>query len=70
MDPLTELSLFTGYGGFTLGLRLSSIDTRTICYVEREPYCQRLLSARIRDGLLDDAPIWDCLLYTSDAADE
>lgn len=55
---LTELSLFSGYGGFTLGLRLAGIPTRTVCYVEREPYCQEIIIARIRDLLLDDAPIW------------
>jgi len=54
---LTELSLFTGFGGFSLGLRLAGLKTRTIGYVEIEPYCQELLRARIRDGLLDWAPI-------------
>ena len=59
MDPLTELSLFSGYGGFTLGLRLADVPVRTVCYVERDSYCQELIQARIRDGMLDDAPIWD-----------
>ena len=54
---LNELSLFTGYGGFSLGLRLAGIETRCVGYVEKEPYCQELLRARIRDGLLDWAPI-------------
>ena len=55
---LTELSLFSGYGGFSLGLRLAGLEVRTIGYVEIEPYCQDIIKARIRDGLLDDAPIW------------
>jgi DNA (cytosine-5)-methyltransferase 1 len=59
MDTLTELSLYTGYGGFTLGLRLAGIPVRTVCYVEIDKYRQRLIEARIKDGLLDDAPIWD-----------
>ena len=54
---IRELSLFTGYGGFNLGLRLAGIETRCVGYVEIEPYCQELLRARIRDGLLDWAPI-------------
>ena len=54
---LNELSLFTGYGGFSLGLRLAGIETRCVGYVEKEPYCQELLRARIRDGFLDWAPI-------------
>lgn len=56
---LHELSLFSGYGGFSLGLRLAGLEIRTIAYCEIEPYCQEIIKARIRDGLLDDAPIWD-----------
>jgi len=59
MDTLTELNLFSGYGGFPLGLRLAGLNTRTVCYVEWDRYCQRVLQARIADGHLDDAPIWD-----------
>ena len=55
---LNELSLFTGYGGFSLGLRLAGIKTRTVMYVEWERYPQEIIKARIQDGLLDDAPIW------------
>ena len=57
--PLHELSLFSGYGGFSLGLRLAGLDVRTVCYVEREPYAQAVIRARIADGHLDDAPLWD-----------
>ena len=32
---------------------------RTLLYVERDEYCQRIIRARIRDGSLHDAPIWD-----------
>jgi DNA (cytosine-5)-methyltransferase 1 len=52
-----ELALFTGAGGGLLGSRL--LGWRTICYVEREPYPVEVLKARIKDGYLDDAPIWD-----------
>lgn len=55
---LNELSLFTGYGGFSLGLRLAGLPIRTVMYVERERYPQEIIKARIQDGLLDDAPIW------------
>ena len=54
---LSELSLFSGYGGFSLGLRLAGLAVRTIGYVEINPFCQQLLRARIRDGFLDWAPI-------------
>ena len=53
------MSLFSGYGGFSLGLRLAGLTTRTICYVEWDKYCQQVIQARIGDGHLDDAPIWD-----------
>lgn len=59
MDTLTEISLFTGYGGFTLGLRLAGVEVQTVCYVEKDPYCQRIIEQRIADGHLDDAPLWD-----------
>jgi len=58
VDPLTELSLFSGYGGISLGLGLV-LPIRPVGYVEIEPYCQQILQSRIRDGVLDDAPIWD-----------
>jgi len=32
-----------------------------VCYIENEPYCVEIIKNRIRDGLLDDAPIWDDL---------
>ena len=59
VGPFTELSLFTGYGGFTLGLRLAGVSVQTVCYVEFDPYCQRLIVERIKGGWLDDAPLWD-----------
>ncbi len=59
---LNELSLFSGYGGLTLGLRLAGINVRTVAYVEIEPYCQQIIKARIRDGALDDAPIFPDVL--------
>ena len=54
---LTHLSLFSGYEGFGLGLRLAGLPIQTIGYVEIDEYCQKLLQARIRDGFLDWARI-------------
>jgi DNA (cytosine-5)-methyltransferase 1 len=56
-EMLNELSLFSGYGGFSLGLRLAGLNIRTVGYVEIDPYCQELLRGRIRDRFLDWAPI-------------
>ena len=57
MEILRQLSLFTGYGGFELGLRLAGVNFRTVGYVEIDEYCQQVIQNRIRDGLLDWAPI-------------
>lgn len=53
---LRELSLFSGAGGGLLGSRL--LGWKTVAYVEWNDYCQDVLRARIRDGLLEDAPIF------------
>ena len=47
MGAYTELSLFSGYGGFALGLRLAGLNARTVCYVEWDRYCQRVLQAQL-----------------------
>lgn len=55
-EPLRELSLFTGAGGGILGTHL--LGWRPIGYVEWDDYCQRVLAARIADGLIPSAPIF------------
>lgn len=55
---LTHVSLFSGYEGFGLALRLAGLKIRTVLYVEIEKYCQEIIRQRIRDGFLDNAPIW------------
>ena len=54
----TELSLFSGVGGGLLGTR-HLLGWRTVCYVEWDAYAIEVIKARIKDGYLDDAPIWD-----------
>jgi len=53
---VNELSLFSGAGGGLLGTKL--LGWTTVGYCERDAYCQAVLQARIRDGLLDSAPIF------------
>jgi len=55
---MNELSLFSGYGGFNLGFQLAGLKVRTVGYVEWEKYPQEIIKARIKDGYIDDAPIW------------
>ena len=52
-----ELALFAGAGGGLLATKWL-LGWRTVCYVENGEYPVSALKARIRDGLLDDAPIW------------
>ncbi len=53
---LRVMDLFSGIGGFSLGLKKAG-GFRTVAYCEIDPYCQRVLEQRMRDGALDTAPI-------------
>jgi len=59
------LALCAGVGGLELGLQLVLPKYRTVCYVEREAYAAATLVARMAEGALDAAPVWDDL-YTFD----
>jgi DNA (cytosine-5)-methyltransferase 1 len=50
------MDLFSGIGGFALGLKRAG-GFRTVAYCEIDPYCQKVLQARMLDGSLDTAPI-------------
>lgn len=54
---MRELHLFAGAGGGILGGQL--LGHRTVCAVEIEPYCRKILLQRQRDGVLPWFPIWD-----------
>ena len=54
---MNELHLFAGAGGGILGGIL--LGHRTVCAVELEPYCRKVLLQRQRDGILPKFPIWD-----------
>lgn len=58
---MNVMDLCTGIGGFSLAGKWLIGDWRTVCYVEIDKYCQQVIQQRIRDGYLDDAPIWDDL---------
>ena len=51
-----ELSLFTGGGGGVLGTHL--LGWTPVGYVEIDDYAQRIIRARIDDGMLPNAPIF------------
>jgi DNA (cytosine-5)-methyltransferase 1 len=54
---MNELSLFSGAGGGLLATK-HFLNWRTIGYVEFNNYCQQVLAQRIKDELLDFAPIF------------
>lgn len=59
---MNGLAVCAGIGGLELGVRLVLGERfRTVCYIERDPAAVRVLRARIADGCLDDAPIYDDL---------
>lgn len=55
-------SFFSGTGMLDRGVHAAlagiGFDSRTILWCENEPGAQAILRARMRDGLLDQAPIW------------
>jgi len=54
---LRYLSLFTGAGGGDLAMQ-HLVGMECVGYVEIEDYCQRVIAQRIKDGVLDNAPIF------------
>lgn len=54
---MNELALFAGGGGGLLGTK--TLGFRPVCYVEWNRYAADILQARIKDGCLEAAPIWD-----------
>jgi len=54
---VNELHLFAGAGGGILGGML--LGHTTVCAVEIEPYCRKVLLQRQRDNILPKFPIWD-----------
>lgn len=53
---MNELSLFTGIGGGVYASKL--LGWRTVGYVEKDEYCQRVIRARQNEGVFDYAPIF------------
>lgn len=59
LDVFTAMSLCSGYEGLGIGLKRAIPNLRTVCYVENEAFACANLVAKIKEGFLDDAPIWD-----------
>lgn len=57
MEKMNELAIFAGAGGGILGGKL--LGWRTVCAVEINEYCRRVLMQRQDDVILEPFPIWD-----------
>ena len=57
-NPLSVLSLCSGYGGIERGLELAGVRHRVIAYVEIEAFAIANLVAKMEAGELDAAPIY------------
>jgi len=55
---ITELSLFTGAGGGSLASKYF-LGWRCVGYVEWNEYCCEVIARRIRNGFLDEAPVFN-----------
>lgn len=55
---MNELSLFSGAGGGLLATK-HLLGWNCVGYVEWDDYCCKVLEQRIKDGYLDDSPIWN-----------
>ena len=58
MAEIPVLSLFSGVAGLDLGVRIALPGTRSIGYVEINVEAAEVLGARIKEGSIDDAPIY------------
>ncbi|RJQ29189.1 DNA cytosine methyltransferase [Candidatus Parcubacteria bacterium] len=66
LGPFTYLSLFTGAGGGDLACQ-HLLGWRCLGYVEIDEYCQKVIAQRIKDGFLNEAPIFtDIRTFISD----
>ena len=57
---LNGLDICAGSGIGSLAFERAGLS-RTVCYIERDEYCQRIIQQRQQDGWLSLAPIWDDL---------
>ena len=60
-QPLSVLSLCTGYGGIERGLELAGVRHRVITHVEIEAFAIANLVNKMEAGELDAAPVWSHL---------
>ncbi len=65
---MNGLALCAGIGGLELGLCRVWPDLRTVCWVERDHFAASILVSRMREGALDEAPVWDDLSTFNGAA--
>lgn len=59
---LNAISIFSGGAmldrAVSAALARLGYDVRTILYCDKDKHSQEVIAARIKDGLIDDAPVW------------
>ena len=60
-QPLTTLSLCTGYGGIERGLELTGEQLNVLAHVEIEAFAIANMVAKMEEGKLAPSPIWSNL---------
>jgi len=60
--PFNVLSICSGIGGIELGVAQAEPNARVVCHVEREAFAACVLSARMSEGSLLEAPVWSDLM--------
>ena len=58
VEPVFNISLFSGYGGLDEGVRRAVPGLRTVAYVEREAFAIAALVAQMEADALDSAPVF------------
>lgn len=59
LRSINTLAIGAGGCGLEMGLHLSGVPARPVCYVEREAFAAANLVQKIETGRLAPAPIWD-----------
>lgn len=57
--PFNVLALAAGVGGLELGVEIARPSATLVCAVEIEAHAAEVLAARMEDGTVSPAPIWD-----------
>lgn len=61
---MNVLGVCAGLGGLELGLHAAEPEARTVCFVEKDEFCQQVLLARFPGVAIWDDVMRDCWMHT------